>query len=204
VPGAQENGGVREDSAIPARALLPTDQGRPRSNCIGASVHWTGRARGHEPARIPQWHSGQYEALTKSKPRHQPSRPETRPNQRLYVPLGSPPLVAVGSSSARAAHRSRAPHTRSAKNGLDCGASKGFTLATAHMSPLLIAALDCRSRTRKIGCRLGKSAGPSTCSTARRLLLHSKQSLLDFALACGLPHQACAGPQITGVTRIGR
>jgi tetratricopeptide (TPR) repeat protein len=35
------NGGVREDSAIPARALLPTDQGRPHSNCIGASIRWT-------------------------------------------------------------------------------------------------------------------------------------------------------------------
>jgi len=125
----KENGGVREDFAIPARALLPTDQGRPHGNCIGASVHWTGRARGHEPARIPEWHPGQYEASTKSKPRHQPSRPETRPNQRLYVPLGSPPLVAVGSSSARAAHRSRAPRTRGSKNGLDCGASKGFQAA---------------------------------------------------------------------------
>jgi hypothetical protein len=105
----RKNGGVREDPAIPARALLPTDQGRPHGNCIGASIHWTGRARGDEPARTSQWHPGQYEALTKSEPRHQPSRPETRPNQRLYVPLGSPPLVAVGSSSARAAHRSRAP-----------------------------------------------------------------------------------------------
>jgi hypothetical protein len=109
LPGAPKNGGVREDPAIPARVLLPADQGHPHGNCIGASIHWTGRARGDEPARIPQWHPGQYEALTKSEPRHQPSRPETRPNQRLYVSLGSPPLVAVGSSSARAAHRSRAP-----------------------------------------------------------------------------------------------
>jgi hypothetical protein len=105
--GAQENGGVREDSAIPARALLPTDQGSPRSNCIGASIRWTDRARGNEPARIPQWHPGQYEVPTNDEPR-QPARPETRPNQRLYVSLGSPPSVAVGSSSARAAHRSRA------------------------------------------------------------------------------------------------
>jgi hypothetical protein len=121
-----KNGGVRKDPAIPARARLPTDQGRPHGNCIGASIRWTGRARGHEPVRIPQWHPGQYQALTKNKPRHQPSRPETRPNQRLHMPLGSPPLVAVGSSSARATHRSRAPHTLSAENGLDCGASKGF------------------------------------------------------------------------------
>jgi hypothetical protein len=98
-----------EDPAIPARALLPKDQGRPHGNCVGASIHWTSRARGDEPARKTLWHPGQYEALSKSEPRHQPSRPETRPNQRLYVPLGSPPLVAVGSSSARAAHRSRAP-----------------------------------------------------------------------------------------------
>jgi hypothetical protein len=64
-PGAQkENGGVREDPAIPARALLPTDQGRPHGKYIGASIHWNGRARGDEPARTPQWHSGQYEALT--------------------------------------------------------------------------------------------------------------------------------------------
>ena len=68
-----------------------------------------GRARGDEPARIPLWHPGQYKALTNDEPRHQPARPETRPNQRLYVPLGSPPSVAVGSSSARAAHLSRAP-----------------------------------------------------------------------------------------------
>jgi hypothetical protein len=67
------------------------------------------RARGNEPARIPQWHPGQYEILTNDEPRHQPARPETRPNQRLYVSLGSPPSVAVGSLSAPAAHRSRAP-----------------------------------------------------------------------------------------------
>jgi hypothetical protein len=69
-----------------------------------------GRARGDEPARILLWHPGQYEVPTNDEPRHQPTRPETRPNQRLYVSLGSPPSVAVGSSSARAAHRSRAPH----------------------------------------------------------------------------------------------
>ena len=68
-----------------------------------------GRARGNEPARTPLGPPGQYEALTNDEPRHQPARPETRPNQRLYVPLGSPPSFAVSSSSARAAHRSRAP-----------------------------------------------------------------------------------------------
>ncbi len=68
-----------------------------------------GRARGDGPARILLWHPGQYEVPTNDELRHQPARPETRPNQRLYVPLGSPPSVAVGSSSARAAHRSRAP-----------------------------------------------------------------------------------------------
>ncbi len=68
-----------------------------------------GRTRGNEPARIPLWHPGQYEVLTNDEPRDQPTRPETRPNQRLYVPLGSPPSVAVGSPSARAAHRSCAP-----------------------------------------------------------------------------------------------
>jgi hypothetical protein len=61
IPAYKENGGVREDSAIPARAIWLTDQGSPCSNRIGASIHWTDRARGNEPARIPHWHSGQYE-----------------------------------------------------------------------------------------------------------------------------------------------
>jgi len=39
------------------------DQGHPHGDCVGASIHWTGRARGDEPARITQWHPGQYEAL---------------------------------------------------------------------------------------------------------------------------------------------
>jgi hypothetical protein len=82
-----------------------------------------GRARGNEPARTPLGPPGQYEALTNDEPRHQPARPETRPNQRLYVPLGSPPSFAVSSSSARAAHRSRAPQT-DPKDDVDCGASK--------------------------------------------------------------------------------
>jgi hypothetical protein len=69
-----------------------------------------GRARDNEPARIPQWPPGQHEASTNDEPRHQPACPETRPNQRLCVSLGSPPSVAVGSLSARTAHRSRAPN----------------------------------------------------------------------------------------------
>jgi hypothetical protein len=42
---AQKNGGAPADSAIPARALLPTDQGSPRGNCIEASIRWTWVAR---------------------------------------------------------------------------------------------------------------------------------------------------------------
>ncbi len=72
-----------------------------------------GRARGNQPARTPLGPPDQYEASTNDEPRHQPARPETRPNQRLYVPLGSPPSVAVSSSSTRAAHRSRAPQIES-------------------------------------------------------------------------------------------
>ncbi len=68
-----------------------------------------GRARDNEPARITLWPTGQHEIPTNDEPRYQPVRPETRPNQRLYVSFGSPPLVAMGSSPARAAHRSRAP-----------------------------------------------------------------------------------------------
>src|SRR5262245_44281508 len=60
-----------------------------------------GRARGYEPARIPLWPPGQHEAPTNDEPRHQPARPEAQPNQRLDVPLGSPPSVAVGSPTAR-------------------------------------------------------------------------------------------------------
>jgi hypothetical protein len=52
------------------------------------------------PARIPLWPPGQYEVPTNDEPQHLPARPETRPNQRLCVPLGPPPLVAVGLSSA--------------------------------------------------------------------------------------------------------
>ena len=108
--GARENGGVLADSAIPCSSII-TYGPRQSAQQLHRSVHPLdlGRARGNEPARIPQWHPGQYEFLTNDEPRHQPARPETRPNQRLYVPLGSPPSVAVGSLSARAAHRSRAP-----------------------------------------------------------------------------------------------
>ena len=65
-------------------------------------------------------------SLTNDEPRHQPARPETRPNQRLYVPSGSPPLVAVGSSSARTTHRSRAPQTDTPRMTQNRGAGKEF------------------------------------------------------------------------------
>jgi hypothetical protein len=55
-----------------------------------------GHARDYEPARIPLWPPGQHEVSTNDEPRHQPARPETRPNQRLCVPFGSPPSAAVG------------------------------------------------------------------------------------------------------------
>ena len=108
--GARENGGVLADSAIPCSSII-TYGPRQSAQQLHRSVHPLdlGRARGNEPARIPQWHPGQYEFPINDEPRHQPARLETRPNQRLYVPLGSPPSVAVGSLSARAAHRSRAP-----------------------------------------------------------------------------------------------
>jgi hypothetical protein len=103
------NGGVHEDSAIPALACyLRTKVVRTATASERPSVG-RGHTRGDEPACLPVWHSSQYEVLTNDDPRHQPARPETRPNQRLCVPLGSPPSVAVDSSSARAAHLSRAP-----------------------------------------------------------------------------------------------
>src|ERR1700728_4275112 len=105
---SRENGGVRLDSAIPCSSMITRG---PRLCAQAASERPSvghGRARGNEPARIPLGPPGQYEASTNDEPRHQPARPETRPNQRLYVPLGSPPSVAAGSSSTRAAHRSRA------------------------------------------------------------------------------------------------
>src|SRR5271155_3838344 len=71
-----------------------------------------GCAREEKPARIPLWPPGRYEIQTSDEPRDQPLRPKTQPNQRLYVPLGSPPFVTVSSSLARAAHRSRAPQNR--------------------------------------------------------------------------------------------
>jgi hypothetical protein len=47
----EKNGGAREDSAIPARALLATDQGRPHSNYIEASIRWIRPRAWHVPAR---------------------------------------------------------------------------------------------------------------------------------------------------------
>jgi hypothetical protein len=94
-----ENGGVREDSATPCSSII-TYRSRQSVKQLHRSVHPLdlGRARGNEPARIPQRHPGQHEVLTNDEPRHQPSALQARPNQRLYVPLGSPPSVAVGSS----------------------------------------------------------------------------------------------------------
>ena len=109
-----ENGGVLANSAVPARALyVQTKVIRTATASERPSVG-PGRARDNEPARIPLWPPGQHEVPTNGKPRCQPARPEARPNQRLYVPLGSPPSVAVGSNSARAAHRSRAPRNDTA------------------------------------------------------------------------------------------
>jgi len=107
-----------------ARASLPADQDYPWRLCIEASIRWTRSHAWRKPARIPLWPGGQYEVSTNDEPRNQPMRLETRPNQRLYVSLGSPPFVAVGSCSARAAHLSRAPPILCLENDLDCGASK--------------------------------------------------------------------------------
>jgi hypothetical protein len=82
------------------------------------------RARDNEPACISLWPPGQHEVPTNDKPRHQPARPETRPNQRLYVSFGSPPLVAVGTSPARAAHQSRAPKNHHPESTVACGAGE--------------------------------------------------------------------------------
>src|SRR5271166_5713805 len=87
---------ARTPPFLPERYYLRTKAVRTATTSERPSVG-PDRARGNEPARIPQWHPGQHEVLTNNEPRHQPARPETRPNQRLYVPLGSPPSVAVGS-----------------------------------------------------------------------------------------------------------
>jgi len=116
----KENGGAFADSAIPALAPPRTDQGYPPEVIRTATASerpsvGPGRARDNEPARIPLMASWPARGPTNDEPRHPPARPETRPNQRLYVPLGSPPSVAVGYFSARAAHRSRAPQTDTAR-----------------------------------------------------------------------------------------
>jgi hypothetical protein len=74
------------------RSVLPLD---PVARVARACAH---------PQRPP----GQHEVAINEAPRHQPVRLESRSNQRLYVPFGSPPSVAVGFSTARAAHQSRA------------------------------------------------------------------------------------------------
>src|SRR6201999_3419856 len=65
-----------------------------------------GRARG-ESLRASSRPTGRCKVPTNGVPRHSPACQELRSNQRLYVSLGSPPLVAVGLCSARAAHQSR-------------------------------------------------------------------------------------------------
>jgi hypothetical protein len=105
---AQENGGALTDSAIPARAPACADQGHLHGNCIEASYRWIRSRAWREPARILLRPTGRYEVPTNNGPRRSPAGLELRSNQRLYVPFGSPPSVAVGSAAARAAHRSRA------------------------------------------------------------------------------------------------
>src|SRR5580693_2841069 len=68
---------------------LSADKARLRGNCIEASYCW---------ARSRAWRES-----TNNVPCHQAACLESRSNQRLYVPLGSPPSVAVGSLTARAA-----------------------------------------------------------------------------------------------------
>src|SRR5882757_1630273 len=103
---------------FPARALLHTDQGyaprviRTATASERPSVG-PGRARGVEPARIPLWPPGQHEVPTNDEPRHQPARPETRPNQRLYVPLDH--LLQLPW-----ADRQRVPPTEAARPNLIC------------------------------------------------------------------------------------
>jgi hypothetical protein len=80
-----------------------------------------GRARDNEPARIPLWPPGQYEVPVNEEPRHQPTRPETRPNQRLDVPLGSPPSVADGLRVG--AHRPSKPRAKADMPRLEPGGS---------------------------------------------------------------------------------
>ena len=104
----RENGGVLANSAVPARAIRRIHMIRTTTAAKRPTIG-PGRARDVEPARVHLWPLRQYEAPTSDEPRHRPTRPETRPDQRVYVPLGSPPLIAVGSSPTRATHRSRAP-----------------------------------------------------------------------------------------------
>ncbi len=120
--GAQENGGARVDSAIPARAQsVRTKVIRTATASERPSVG-LGCARGNEPARIPLWPPSQYEVPTTDEPRYQQVRPETPPNQRLYVPLGSPPLVAVGSFAG--AYRPPKPRAQSASRRMNSIAAR--------------------------------------------------------------------------------
>ena len=119
-----ENGGVLANPAVPARALyVQTKVIRTATASERPSVG-PGRARDDKPARIPLWPPGQHEVPINEEPRDQPARPETQPNQRLYVPLGSPPLIAVGSPSTHAAHRSCAPQIDILESELDGDAGR--------------------------------------------------------------------------------
>jgi hypothetical protein len=124
--GAPENGGAQLDSAIPCSIIIargPSSSAQRRHR----SVHPLDTvARVAMSLRASLYGIfGQNEVLTNDEPRDQPARPETRPNQRLYVPLGSPPSVTVSSSTARAAHQSCAPQIH-VKNDLDPAASKAL------------------------------------------------------------------------------
>ncbi len=126
---SQENGGVLVDPAIPARLPLPAEQGHLHGNCIEASFRWTRSRAWREPARSLLRPSGLYEVPINEVPRTQPVRLELRSNQRLYVPFGSPPSVAVG-LLIRACRPTEAARSKSLYQDLiDCGESDDFKVA---------------------------------------------------------------------------
>jgi hypothetical protein len=91
----KENGGALADSAISCSSMKPCGQGTARQ------LHRSVRPLGSSVARVTQAcahrlrPSGRREPSTSDEPR-QPVRPELRPNQRLNVPLGSPPFSCRG------------------------------------------------------------------------------------------------------------